>query len=135
MPARPDVVAVINTSPDVVDLLRISLERAGIVVVTAFTHEVRDGHVNLEAFITQHQPKVVVYDLAPPYDANWQLFQHTRHLPFMSDRFFVLTSTNAQHVERISGTDHRIYEIVGKPLDLDVIVQAVREAAKARPTR
>lgn len=134
MAMRPDVAAVINTSPDIVDMLRMHLQRAGVVVVTAFTHEIRDGQVDLEAFIRQHEPKVIVYDVAPPYDANWQLFQHTKRMPFMADRFFVVTSTNVRHVERLAGPDSQIYEVVGKPMDLDEIVRAVREALKARPT-
>ena len=133
MPVRPDVVAVLNTSPDVVDLLRLSLERAGIIVVSALTYEIREGTVNLQAFIEQHQPKAIVYDIAPPYDANWQLFQHTQRMPFMADRYFVLTATHKQQVARYAGAGQRIYEIIGKPFDLDEIVQAVREALKARP--
>src|SRR5213079_1553544 len=72
--ATPDVVAVINTSPDVVDMLHLTLEDAGIVVVSALTWEVQDGEVDLERFITQHNPRVVVYDVAPPYENNWRLF-------------------------------------------------------------
>lgn len=130
-----DVVAIINSTPDIVDMLRISCQRAGIVTVTALSFEIRDGAVDLEAFVRQHQPKVIVYDIAPPYDANWLLFQHTRQMPFMAGRYFVLTSTNKRHLESLAGPDHQIYEIVGKPLDLDEIVQAVREALRARPTR
>jgi CheY-like chemotaxis protein len=135
MPGQPPVVAIINTTPDVVDLLRITLERAGMVVVSVMTHEIRDGVVNLEAFVTQHQPKVIVYDIAAPYEPNWNLFRHVRQLPYMAHRFFVLTSTNSRHVEQLVGPDYQVYEVVGKPIDLDQIVQAVREALKARPTR
>lgn len=134
MAIRPDVAAVINTSPDIVNMLRMHLQRAGIVTVSAFTYDIRDGKVDLQAFMSQHEPKAIVYDIAPPYDANWQLFQHTRKMPFMSDRFFVLTTTNKRQVERLAGPDSHIYEIVGKPMDLDEIVLAVREALKARPT-
>jgi CheY-like chemotaxis protein len=135
MAEAPPVVAIINTSADIIDMLRIALERAGILSVTAFTTEIREGSVDLERFVNQHQPKVILYDIAPPYDANWMLFQHVRAMPVMAGRFFVLTATNATHVERLAGSDHRIYEIVGKPLDLDQIVQATREALRARPTR
>jgi DNA-binding NtrC family response regulator len=131
----PEVVAIINTSRDIVDMLRITLQYAGVVVVSALTNEIRDGEVNLEAFIRQHEPKVIVYDVAPPYEANWLLFQHMRQMPVMAGRYFVLTSTNKRHLEALAGPDMHIYEIVGKPVDLDAIVQAVREALKARPTR
>ena len=136
MEAGPDVVAVINTSPDVVDMLRLTLEYAGIVVVSAMTWEVRDGEIDLERFITQHKPRVVVYDIAPPYENNWLLFQHIRNMPVMKGIEFILTSTNAQQVHQLAReTIHRIYEIVGKPFDLGEIVTAVRDALKSRPTR
>jgi CheY-like chemotaxis protein len=135
MKNRPPTVMIINTSPDVVDMLRAVLERAGIVVVSAMTHEIREGAVDLDRFVVQHAPKVVIYDIAPPYDANWQLFLHIRRMPAMKDRYFILTSTNATQVRKLSGLDREIYEVVGRPLDLDAIVQATREALKARPTR
>ena len=136
MSTRPDVVAVINTSPDVVDMLRLTLEHAGIVVVSALTWEVRDGEVDLERFISQHRPKVVVYDIAPPYENNWLLFQHIRSMPVMDGIEYIVTSTNARQVQQfVTGAKCRVYEIVGKPFDLGEIVTAVREALKSRPTR
>jgi CheY-like chemotaxis protein len=128
-------VAVINTSHDIVEMLRLSLQHAGLVVVSALTHEIRDGHVDLERFVQQHQPAVVVYDLAPPYDANWQFCQHVRAMPALKDCQFVLTSTNPARVQALAGTDERIYEIVGVPYDLDQIIRAVKEALRARPSR
>ena len=136
MPESPDVVAVINSSPDVVDMLRLTLEHAGVVVVSALTWEVREGEVDLERFVSQHQPRVAIYDIAPPYESNWRLFQHIRSMPALAGIHFVLTSTNARQVEQFAaGNDQRIYEIVGKPFDLGEIVQAAKEALRARPTR
>lgn len=135
MHTEPPVVAVINSTPDVVDMLRVTLEQAGFVIVTALTFEVREGHVNLEHFIKQHEPRVIVYDIAPPYEPNWHLFEHVASMPVMEGRQFVLTSTNPRHVERLAGQQRQIYEIVGKPVDLGQVAQAVKEAVRARPTR
>jgi len=135
MDQNPTVVGVINSTPDIVDILRIAIEQAGLVVVSALTFEIREGAIDLEHFIKQHQPRVIVYDISPPYEANWQLFLHLAAMPVMEGRHFVLTSTNARHVERLAGPQHPIYEIIGKPFDLDQVVQAVKEATRARPTR
>jgi DNA-binding response OmpR family regulator len=131
----PDVVAVINTSPDTVEMLRTTLERAGFVVITGYTFDIRDARLDIDAFVTEHQPRVVVYDVAPPYDQNWRLFQHVRSLESMKARTFVITSTNPKHLEQLAGRDDRIYEIVGRPLDLHAVVTAVKEAFRSRPTR
>src|SRR4051812_38995275 len=132
---RPIVAAIFNTSPDIIDLLRRAVEPAGIVAVSVMTHQIREGAVDIEAFLQQHDPQVVIYDIAPPYDANWQLFKHISEMNAMRDRQIVLTSSNAHQVERLAGRHEKIYEIVGKPLDLDQIVKAVKEAAHARRVR
>jgi CheY-like chemotaxis protein len=127
------VAAVFNTSPDIVDLVRRALEPAGIVAVSVMTFQIRQGAVDVDSFLRQHDPDVVVYDIAPPYEANWQLFQHIRGMPAMQGRSLVLTSTNTRHLEGLVGKDDTVYEIVGKPYDLDILVRAVKEAAYQRP--
>ena len=130
---RPSVVAVINTSPDTVELLTAVLEVAGFVTVCGYTHDIRDGRMDLGAFIRQHQPQVVVYDIAPPYEHNWRFFEHLRET-ILKGCVFVITSTNAARVEELTAHTPRIYEVIGKPLDRGAIVAAVREAMHARPT-
>src|SRR6187549_3647512 len=108
-------VAVFNTSEDTTDMLRFVLEHAGFVVVTAFTNRLRDGETDFESFMRQHQPKVIVYDVAIPYDANWRLFEHFRDSPACRGVEFVITTTNAHQLKKISGTCEEVYEILGKP--------------------
>ena len=131
----PDVVAVINTSPDTIELLRLTLQPAGIVTVSAYTYEIRDGKIDLNAFMAAHRPKVIIYDVAPPYDANWRLLQHVRANPAVQGVQWVITSTNPVHVEKLAGKDEQVHEIVGKPYDLDRIAAATKEALRSRPTK
>lgn len=125
MPLHPNVVAIFNTSEDTIDLLRIVFENAGFVVVTAFTNLLRDGKIDLETFMRQHQPRVIVYDIAIPYDHNWRLYEHLRGAPACSGVAFVLTTTNIKHVRQLAGSAE-LHEIVGKPYDLNQIVDAVK---------
>ena len=130
-----DTIAVINTSPDTVELLRRILQQAGFLVVSGYTFDIREGRLDITAFVEQHRPRVIVYDIAPPYEENWRLFNHVRALEVMRPLRFVITSVNVAHVERLLGRDEHVYEVVERPLDLDRIVTAVKEAVRARPTR
>jgi CheY-like chemotaxis protein len=130
----PPVVAVLNTSDDTVEMLRILLENEGFLVVSAHIARLRRGQATLEDHIAQHDPKVVIYDLAPPYDKSWMFLEHVRNHPSMNGRRFVLTSTNPQRVFQLAANSkgETIHEIIGKPYDLDEIVTAVKKALGAR---
>ena len=124
---RPPVVAVFNTSPDTVDMLRLVLEREGFVVMGLYTYDVRDGKVDIEMLMRQHEPDVVIYDIAPPYDKNWREFQHMCSMPALAKRKFLITTTNARRVAEVTDNPPEMFEIVGKPYDLGIIVDQVKK--------
>lgn len=130
-----DVVGIFNSSDEVVDLIKDVLEKAGFVVVYGHIAKIRRGALDLEAFVRQHRPKVIVYDLVPPYEVTWAFLEHLRHSDAMKDVQFVLTSLNPRRLREVVPLNEHVYEIVGKPFDLDQIVRAVKEASRARPTR
>ena len=121
-------VGLFNTSPDTVEMLRIVLEMEGFVVVAAYTFELRDSKVDIEALVRQHRLRAIIYDIAPPYDKNWRLFEHMKAMPALADMKFVVTTTNVKRVREVAGADCELLEIVGKPYDLQVIVDAVKSA-------
>ena len=128
-------VAIFNTNDDLVELLRAAIEGAGFVAVSGHIDDARRGTLLLSAFVEEHNPKVIVYDIAPPYDRHWAFLQHVREQPYMAGRQFVLTTTNVARVRENIGIDEPIYEIVGKPYDIGEVVNAVKEASRARSVR
>ena len=132
--AGPPVVAVVNTNPDLVELLKERIEKAGFVVLVMHIADIRGG-LDIETTLRQHDPRVIVYDVVAPYDRNWRFLDHLRTSTAFRGRHFVLTTPNVASLRRIVGSDMTVYEILGEPQDIDAIVQAVREASKARPTR
>jgi hypothetical protein len=97
------LVAVFNTNDDVVELLRILLEDAGHIVVSA-----------------------------PPYERQWAFLNHMRRLPMLQHIPFVLTSTNSARVRELAKADEKIYEVIGKPYDLQDILTAVQQSLAGR---
>ena len=130
MPAQP-VVAVVNTNPDLVELLKARLEAAGFVALVIHIADIRAG-LDVGSVLAQHDPCVIVYDVVMPYDRNWRFLQHLRETSFEGRRF-VLTKPNAGGLRKLVGRDEKIYEILDDTEDIDTVVQAVREAARARP--
>lgn len=127
------VVTVINTNPDLIELLKARIEAAGFVVLVLHIADIRQG-LDLAAVLAEHDPKVIVYDVVAPYQRNWRFLQHLRETT-LKGRQFVLTSPNASALEPLVGKDDEVYQIVEDGSDIDAIVQAVREAARARAVR
>jgi CheY-like chemotaxis protein len=135
MTQAPVVVAIVNTNPDLVRILRMALEKAGFVVFEIHIEDIKLGAANVDSFLTQHNPKVIVYDLAPPYDMNWRFLDHLRTATGFKGRRFVLTSVNVAYAEEVVGKDESVYEVLGEEKDTAEVVRAVKEASRARPTR
>jgi CheY-like chemotaxis protein len=81
----------------------------------------------MEAFARQHRPAAIVYDI-PPYHRHSTFMNHMRHMPELAGIPFIVTTTNARRLQEIVGTDAQVFAIVGKPYDLDQIVNAVTSA-------
>jgi DNA-binding NtrC family response regulator len=132
--SSPPVVAILNSNDDLVEMLRDVLEHAGFITVTGHVDDVRRGRLDLINFVEQHNPTVIVYDLVPPYDRSWNYLYLLRDSEPLRGRPFVLTSVNPTRATEVVGKSEMVYEIVGRPVDLDRIVAAVKEASKSRLT-
>jgi CheY-like chemotaxis protein len=128
MRTRPAVVAVFNSSDDMVELLRVLFERHGFVVVTGHISAIRKGELDLSSFVDQHKPDVVVYDVVPPYDRQWRFLDHLRQTSPLKTIPLVLTSSNAAATRELAGTDEQIIEVLGRPFEFDALVEAVKRA-------
>jgi len=129
--ATVPVVAIINSNDDVVEMLRLSFEQAGFLVVSAHADAIKRGVTNLTDFVRAHEPNVIVFDLVPPYDRSYRFVEHLRGIDALKGCQFVLTSTNPTRVHELAKTSEEVFEVVGKPYDLEQITRAVKEASRA----
>ena len=80
--------------------------------------------------IEQHKPDVVVYDLIPPYERQWQFLDHLRQTSPLNGIPFVITSCNEKAARELGGRDELVHEVLGRPFDVAALIDAVRRAAK-----
>jgi DNA-binding response OmpR family regulator len=121
------VVAVFNASADIVGMLREALQEAGFTVVTAHLPDIKAGRTDVVAFLQHYDPRVVLYDIAPPYDENWTFCRLLQDTEAARGRPFVLTTTNQRALAEVVGAAVTL-EVLGKPYDLAEVVRAVRRA-------
>jgi len=119
-----------NNSADTLDLLRHYLEFQGFAVETCNLGRLRREGIDVADTVADMHPDVVVFDIALPYDVNWEICAALQQDPRI-DAPFVLTTTNRAAVERLTGA-REVIEILGKPYDLEHVAEAVRAAVAAR---
>jgi DNA-binding NtrC family response regulator len=125
---RPPIVAILNSNDDTVEMLRLMLESEGMVAVSAHVDSIRRGQFDIGGFVEEHDPQVVIYDIPPPYDRSWLFLEHMRTLPSMKGRKLVITSTNPARVQQVvTKVNEPILEVIGKPYDMQLIVDAVKQ--------
>jgi len=73
-----------------------------------------------------------IWDIAPPYERNWNFFKLLRSARPLDHCHIVLTTTHKQHLDTLAGHDTGAIEIIGKPYDLQVIVDEMISGIERR---
>ncbi|MCL6648519.1 MAG: hypothetical protein K6U89_09320 [Chloroflexi bacterium] len=128
------LIAVLNSSSEVIRILRETLEADGFRTVGYHVGSAQSGEETAEAFFARYRPRVAIYDISIPYDRNWQVFLDFATSEAANGCRFVLTTTNKRALEEIVGPTGAL-EIIGKPFDLEEVVRAVRRALEGSEPR
>lgn len=124
---RAPLVAIIEQDAGVVGLLEVLLQAEGFRTVRATEEEIGAGPDRLTAFLDRHDPQVVLYDIALPYDGSWQVFRQVHTVARLKGRRFVLLATDlpwvAKRVDSVGSP-----EVIEKPFEVEALVQAVHTA-------
>jgi DNA-binding response OmpR family regulator len=132
MPSHKPVVALFNASDDTVEMVQRMLAAAGIHdLIGGHFADLKSGKIDFAKYLVRHNPQVVVFDISPPYDENWQFFKTLRGVVTRQGRGLVLTTTNKRRLDEVVGEDSTAFEIVGKPYDLQQITSAIEAALRS----
>jgi DNA-binding response OmpR family regulator len=110
-------------------MLTMMLTQRGYRAVSGAVDRVKSGELDLIAFIEGEQPDAIIWDIAPPYDRNWSLFRLVRAAVSCP---IVVTTTNQARLAEIIGPDNNAIELVGKPYDLELIVERTERLLNQR---
>ena len=133
MTRAPSTLAVFNASEDTVAFVSLFFEGKGFHVVSQSWPAYDPLRADVaDAFVSKHGADVVIFDVSLPYEENWQHFEAFKKLLDRRKVPVILTTTNKRALSEMIGTTDAV-EIVGKPLDLDQLASAVRNAIERRP--
>src|SRR4051794_31173877 len=127
-PKRPPTVVVINSSQETVEALRNTFEDEGFNTASMHVDEIRKGAKDFVQFVEEHAPDAIVWDVAPPYEHNWNFLKLVRKA--FPELTFIVSTTNKLQLEKLIGKSSEVIELVGKPYDLEQILDSVNRALK-----
>lgn len=119
-------VAGVNSNDEILESLCELFQAEGLQTAAAHLLAFKRHERDFASFLAEEQPEAVGIDLPPPYEDNVRFFEAELR-PLLEGRRVVLTSTNERVVRPLLDRHLPVYEILGKPFDLNRIVAAVRE--------
>ena len=134
------IVALFDASDGTIDMIRTLLKETNDArrLVGCHFDDLKKGNVDFTAYLAEHNPEVVIFDISPPYVENWHFFKRMRGADVMRGRGSVVTTANKHRLDEVLGTDSFALEVAGQPKDLQQIRVAIaaqtRRALEARLT-
>jgi DNA-binding response OmpR family regulator len=123
----PGVIVVADDDADILDLVTLTLERAGHVV-----HCARDGEQALE-LVRQERPDVAVLDVAMPKLDGFELTRQLRSDPETSEVQIVLLTARVQERDTDAGLAAGANEYIRKPFSPQELQERVAALLRRDP--
>lgn len=131
MTQHPPLLLIVNAAKDTFEMLEFAFQHEGYRTETIQARDVRQGTIDMVEVVEAHGVNVIVYDIAIPYEENWQFLQMLRARAGERLPPIVITTTNKNALDRLTGEQTQALEILGKPYDLGKLIAAVRRVTPA----
>ena len=118
-------VAVFNSSQELIDALQAGLKAEGFSTCGAHVADIQSGALDLLAFVHQHKPELVVYDLPHPYEKHWNFLRLLKDTQMFNRMTWVLVTTDKRALEAAVGASGVVEIIFGEPYGVKDVVTAV----------
>jgi hypothetical protein len=125
------MVAIFNSMDEILDMVRLAFEAQGFETATARLADIQSGALDLIAFVKEHKPIALVYDVPRPYEANCNFLRLLRETDSLQHLVWVITTTNKEALELAVPKTNAVEIILGKPHTVDEVITAVREGLLA----
>jgi len=123
-------VAIFNAHEDTVEMLHVALQHEGFDTIDAPLKEFAQGIDAALAFLREHTPDAVVYDVSLPYERTAAFCCELQEAD--KKRAWIITSTNPARTAHDLRSLPEEYELIGKPYDLSHVIAAVHRAVSRK---
>jgi CheY-like chemotaxis protein len=123
-------VLLLSTRPESMGVLQDQLQQAGYPTRGQLIGELQSGQRNYLEVLAESEPDVIVYDLAPPYPAQWSFYELLRSSELSTPLVFILTSSDKPRLEQVVGEIGSL-QFTDDPLSLARLVAELQRVAPA----
>jgi CheY-like chemotaxis protein len=121
------LVAVFDSADDVIEMLGQVLDDHGFQTVVGRIAEIQNGVLDLVAFLDEHDPQVILFDLPRPYEQDLNFLRLLTTTDGLKHRGCVLMTTHEQALKVVFHSADGQPSIIGKPY-VPEVVHLVRTA-------
>lgn len=125
-------VGIINSDPDMCEMMVFVIENLGFLTASNNLDEFIEHPFRYRQFIEQYDPRVLVMRIPMPYEKICEGVGRLMDFKESRGRGFVLTTDKKERVENLSKKTPML-EIVGEPFNIDEFEQAVIRSYQSHP--
>jgi two-component system response regulator VicR len=117
----------IEDEPDMIDLIRLILERQGFQVIGAV-----GGAEGIEA-IHRERPDLILLDLMMPDVDGWEVYRHMKADETLSNIPVIVVTAKAQSIDKVLGLHvAKVDDYITKPFNPHELLESVKRVLQSR---